>query len=78
MIGSRLYLTQTYCYLMVIISNLFKTLTRTTTMISTKLLFSSIEVTKQVFYRSPLAFAIVNLKPIVPGREIDEMLARKP
>jgi bis(5'-adenosyl)-triphosphatase len=31
------------------------------------LLFSTIEVTKQVFYRSSLSFAIVNLKPIVPG-----------
>lgn len=33
-----------------------------------KLLFSSIEVTRQAFYRSAQAFAIVNLKPIVPGR----------
>lgn len=31
-------------------------------------LFSTIEVTRQVFFRSPLSFAIVNLKPIVPGR----------
>lgn len=33
-----------------------------------KLFFSTIEVTKQAFYRSPLSYAIVNLKPIVPGR----------
>ncbi|KAF9654092.1 HIT-like protein [Thelephora ganbajun] len=32
-----------------------------------KLFFSTIEVTKQAFYRSPLSYAIVNLKPIVPG-----------
>jgi bis(5'-adenosyl)-triphosphatase len=32
-----------------------------------KLLFSTIDVTRQVFYRSSLSFAIVNLKPIVPG-----------
>ncbi|KIY73531.1 diadenosine 5',5'''-P1,P4-tetraphosphate asymmetrical hydrolase [Cylindrobasidium torrendii FP15055 ss-10] len=36
------------------------------------LFFSTIEVTKQAFFRTPLragsgAFAIVNLKPIVPG-----------
>ncbi|OCH87480.1 diadenosine hydrolase [Obba rivulosa] len=29
--------------------------------------FSTIEVTRQVFYRSSLTYAIVNLKPIVPG-----------
>lgn len=34
-----------------------------------RLLFSSIDVSRQVFYRTPLAFAIVNLKPLVPGRE---------
>lgn len=32
------------------------------------LLFSTFEVTRQAFYRTPLSFAIVNLKPIVPGR----------
>ncbi|TDL28047.1 HIT-like protein [Rickenella mellea] len=32
-----------------------------------KLLFSTIDVTRQAFYRTPFAFAIVNLKPIVPG-----------
>ncbi|KAF9270737.1 HIT-like protein [Marasmius fiardii PR-910] len=32
-----------------------------------KLLFSTIEVTRQAFFRSQLSFAIVNLKPIVPG-----------
>nr|GAT52030.1 predicted protein [Mycena chlorophos] len=31
------------------------------------LFFSTIEVTKQAFYRSSLSYAIVNLKPIVPG-----------
>ncbi|GLB44860.1 putative HIT domain containing protein [Lyophyllum shimeji] len=31
------------------------------------LLFSTIEVTRQAFYRSSLTYAIVNLKPIVPG-----------
>ncbi|EGN95150.1 hypothetical protein SERLA73DRAFT_143234 [Serpula lacrymans var. lacrymans S7.3] len=31
------------------------------------ILFSTIEVTRQVFYRSSLSYAIVNLKPIVPG-----------
>jgi bis(5'-adenosyl)-triphosphatase len=35
---------------------------------STPLLFSTIEVTKQAFYRTALSYAIVNLKPIVPGR----------
>ena len=37
---------------------------------SAKLLFSTIEVTGQAFYRSSLSYAIVNLKPIVPGRKI--------
>ncbi|KAL5519572.1 HNT2 [Sanghuangporus vaninii] len=32
-----------------------------------KLLFSTIDVTRQAFYRTTHAFAIVNLKPIVPG-----------
>ncbi|KAF9229049.1 HIT-like protein [Gyrodon lividus] len=31
------------------------------------LLFSTIEVTRQVFYRTALSYAIVNIKPIVPG-----------
>ncbi|KAJ4477952.1 diadenosine hydrolase [Lentinula lateritia] len=31
------------------------------------LFFSSFEVTRQCFYRSPLSYAIVNLKPILPG-----------
>jgi len=30
-------------------------------------LFSTIEVTRQAFYRTALSYAIVNLKPIVPG-----------
>ncbi|KAG0704412.1 hypothetical protein DFH29DRAFT_997709 [Suillus ampliporus] len=34
---------------------------------SPPLLFSTIEVTRQAFYRSTLSYAIVNLKPIVPG-----------
>ncbi|KAF7324890.1 Diadenosine 5',5'''-P1,P4-tetraphosphate asymmetrical hydrolase [Mycena kentingensis (nom. inval.)] len=34
---------------------------------SPTLLFSTIEVTRQAFYRSSLSYAIVNLKPIVPG-----------
>ena len=34
-----------------------------------KLLFSTIEVTRQVFFRTQLSYAIVNLKPIVPGRK---------
>jgi bis(5'-adenosyl)-triphosphatase len=33
------------------------------------LLFSAFDVTTQVFYRASLSAAIVNLKPIVPGRE---------
>ena len=33
------------------------------------LLFSTFEVTTQAFYRASLSFAIVNLKPIVPGRK---------
>lgn len=32
------------------------------------LFFSTFEVTRQVFHRTALAYAIVNLKPIVPGR----------
>ncbi|KAF8203770.1 diadenosine 5',5'''-P1,P4-tetraphosphate asymmetrical hydrolase [Pholiota molesta] len=31
------------------------------------LLFSTFEVTSQAFYRASLSYAIVNLKPIVPG-----------
>ncbi|KZS93188.1 HIT-like protein [Sistotremastrum niveocremeum HHB9708] len=31
------------------------------------LLFSTIDVSRQIFFRSGLSFAIVNLKPIVPG-----------
>jgi len=33
----------------------------------TPLLFSTFEVTTQAFYRASLSYAIVNLKPIVPG-----------
>ncbi len=32
------------------------------------LFFSTFEVTRQAFHRTALAYAIVNLKPIVPGR----------
>lgn len=35
------------------------------------LLFSTIEVTRQAFFRTSLSYAIVNLKPLVPGREED-------
>lgn len=35
------------------------------------LLFSTFDVTRQAFFRSRLSFAIVNLKPIVPGREFN-------
>jgi len=31
------------------------------------LLFSTIDVTRQCFFRSPMSFGIVNLKPIIPG-----------
>ena len=41
--------------------------TRTTEM-ATPLFFSTFEVTRQAFHRTALAYAIVNLKPIVPGR----------
>ncbi|KAL0951699.1 hypothetical protein HGRIS_008375 [Hohenbuehelia grisea] len=34
---------------------------------TTRLLFATVEVTSQVFYRSSLSYAVVNLKPIVPG-----------
>ena len=40
-----------------------------------KLLFSTIDVTRQAFYRTAHAFAIDNLKPIVPGRELPLRLA---
>ncbi|KAI0315659.1 diadenosine hydrolase [Amylostereum chailletii] len=33
----------------------------------TPLLFSTIDVTRQVFHRTALSFAVVNLKPLVPG-----------
>lgn len=36
--------------------------------IMSALFFSSFDVSRQAFYRSGLAAAIVNLKPIVPGR----------
>ena len=35
----------------------------------TPLLFSTFEVTTQAFYRASLSAAIVNLKPIIPGRK---------
>jgi hypothetical protein len=36
--------------------------------IMSRILFSTIDVTSQVFYHTNLTAAIVNLKPIVPGR----------
>jgi len=36
---------------------------------SAPLLFSTIEVSRQAFYRTALSYAIVNIKPIVPGRK---------
>ena len=36
---------------------------------SAPLLFSTIEVSRQAFYRTTLSYAIVNIKPIVPGRK---------
>lgn len=41
--------------------------TRLTTTMNAKLLFSTIDVTRQAFYHSSLSYAIVNLRPIVPG-----------
>jgi hypothetical protein len=38
------------------------------TTMTTPLFFTAFEVTRQVFHRTALAYAIVNLKPIVPGR----------
>lgn len=35
----------------------------------TPFLFSTFEVTTQIFYRASLSVAIVNLKPLVPGRK---------
>jgi len=35
---------------------------------SSSLFFSTFEVSRQAFYRSSFSYAIVNLKPIVPGR----------
>ena len=37
------------------------------------LLFSTFEVTTQSFYRSALSYAIVNLKPVVPGRKPQQL-----
>jgi hypothetical protein len=39
-----------------------------TTTMASPLFFSTFEVTRQAFHRTALAYAIVNLKPIVPGR----------
>ncbi|KAL7419678.1 Dinucleoside triphosphate hydrolase [Cryptotrichosporon argae] len=33
----------------------------------TRVLFSTFDVARQVFFRSPLSLAIVNLKPLLPG-----------
>jgi len=43
---------------------------------ATPLLFSTFEVTRQAFHRTSLAYAIVNLKPIVPGRTSPPPLRR--
>jgi len=39
-----------------------------TTEMATPIFFSTFEVTRQAFHRTALAYVIVNLKPIVPGR----------
>lgn len=38
--------------------------------IMSRFLFSTIDVSRQVFYHSNQTFAIVNLKPILPGRTV--------
>ena len=43
-------------------------LLRETLLTMSTLLFSTFDVSRQTFYRARLAAAIVNLKPIVPGR----------
>ena len=40
----------------------------TLTLTTMNLVFSTIDVSRQVFHRTALTFAIVNLKPLVPGR----------
>jgi hypothetical protein len=37
--------------------------------------FGTFEVTRQIFFRSKLSYALVNLKPIVPGRLYPDILA---
>ena len=49
-----------------------------TTEMATPLFFSTFEVTRQAFHRTALAYAIVNLKPIVPGRTCAAPLADSP
>jgi bis(5'-adenosyl)-triphosphatase len=39
------------------------------------LLFSTFEVTRQAFHRTALTYAIVNLKPIIPGRTCTRALS---
>ncbi|CDK29354.1 unnamed protein product [Kuraishia capsulata CBS 1993] len=34
---------------------------------ASRILFSTFSVTSQVFYRTKFTYAVVNLKPIVPG-----------
>lgn len=41
------------------------------------LFFSTFEVTRQAFYRNSLAYAIVNLKPLVPGRTLRQQFYNK-
>jgi diadenosine tetraphosphate (Ap4A) HIT family hydrolase len=45
-------------------AHLYSTITAACTM---SLLFSTIDVTRQCFFRAPSAIGIVNLKPILPG-----------
>jgi len=42
---------------------------------ATPLFFSRFEVTRQAFHRTALAYAIVNLRPIAPGRTCAAPLA---
>ena len=49
-----------------------------TTTMATPLFFSTFEVTRQAFHRTALAYAIVNLKPIVPGRTCPALFVLSP
>ena len=54
------------------------TLHTLTIIMTSTLLFSTIEVTSQAFYRTALSYSIVNLKPIVPGRKAESQLQLEP